>query len=164
MEPVEALSTAAQLALALAGFAGVVVVFRSSAVHEWAPMDKLRLRLLLSNSVFPLALCLLAMWLLSVKPPPEWIWRGCSGLSVAFFFPFGVFTAKAMRAVPRDDLRMGGSFKLVFYPVGMLGAAVIVLQIYNLIVLNAFWAFFALIVFQLLAGTFQFVRLIILAS
>ena len=49
MEPVEALSTAAQLALALAGFAGVVVVFRSSAVHEWAPMDKLRLRLLLSN-------------------------------------------------------------------------------------------------------------------
>ena len=104
------------------------------------------------------------VWLLSVKPPPEWIWRGCSGLSVAFFFPFGVFTAKAMRAVPRDDLRMGGSFKLVFYPVGMLGAAVIVLQIYNLIVLNVFWAFFALIVFQLLAGTFQFVRLIILAS
>jgi hypothetical protein len=36
MEPGEALSTTAQIAVALAGFAGVVVVFfRRESVHEW---------------------------------------------------------------------------------------------------------------------------------
>jgi hypothetical protein len=34
MEPSEALATGAQIAVALAGFAGVVVAFRSSSLHE----------------------------------------------------------------------------------------------------------------------------------
>jgi hypothetical protein len=44
MEPGEALGIAAQIAVTLAGFAGVVVVFRRESVHEWSPPDKLRLR------------------------------------------------------------------------------------------------------------------------
>jgi len=40
MEPSEALSTAAQIAVALAGFAGVVVVFRRESVHDWSAIDK----------------------------------------------------------------------------------------------------------------------------
>jgi hypothetical protein len=39
MEPGEALGIAAQIAVALAGFAGVVVVFRRGAVHEWSDID-----------------------------------------------------------------------------------------------------------------------------
>jgi hypothetical protein len=46
MQPGEALSTAAQIAVALAGFAGVVVAFRSSSLHEWSLLDKYRLWLL----------------------------------------------------------------------------------------------------------------------
>jgi hypothetical protein len=38
MEPGEILSTAAQIAVALAGFAGVVVVFRRESVHEWSAL------------------------------------------------------------------------------------------------------------------------------
>jgi hypothetical protein len=38
IEPSEALSTAAQIAVALAGFAGVVVVFRRESVHDWGPV------------------------------------------------------------------------------------------------------------------------------
>ena len=53
MEPGEALATASQLAMALAGFASVVVAFRSGPLHDWTPIDKLRLRLLLGNSVVP---------------------------------------------------------------------------------------------------------------
>jgi hypothetical protein len=34
MEPGEALSTAAQIAVTLAGFASVVVVFRRESIHE----------------------------------------------------------------------------------------------------------------------------------
>ena len=163
MEPGEALSTASQLAMALAGFAGVVVAFRSGALHEWAPIDKLRLRLLLSSAVVPLLACLVAMLLLSVKPPPPWIWRACSGLAVAFVMPFGVSMMKAMRALQPAELGMAGTARFLFYGVGIIGfAANPLLQIYNVVVLNAFWAFFATIVVHLVAGILQFVRLILL--
>jgi hypothetical protein len=80
MEPGEALGTAAQIAVALAGFAGVVVVFRREAVHEWSGIDKLRLRLLLTNSIVPLGFSMLGLLLLSIKPIPPEIWRWCSGI------------------------------------------------------------------------------------
>src|SRR5438309_3645885 len=84
MEPSEALSTAAQIAVALAGFAGVVVVFRRESVHDWSAIDKFRLRLLLTNSILPLALCGIGVLLLTVKPAHAGIWRGAGTK------PFGV--------------------------------------------------------------------------
>jgi len=68
MEPGEALGIAAQIAVALAGFAGVVVVFRREAVHEWSGIDKLRLRLLLANSILPLGLSMLGRCCLPSNP------------------------------------------------------------------------------------------------
>ena|SRR5436853_1838789 len=70
MEPGEALGIAAQIAVALAGFAGVVVVFRRESIHEWSLIDKFRLRLLLSNSILPLGLCMIGLLLLTIKPMP----------------------------------------------------------------------------------------------
>ncbi len=162
MEPGEALSAASQLALALAGFASVVVAFRTGALHEWAPIDKLRLRLLLGNSVVPLLACLMAMLLLSVKPPLPWIWRACSALSLGLAVPFGKSTIKGMRAIGSGGLDMAGTSRLLFYGLGIVGMAAALLQVYNLVILNAFWAFFATIVMQLVAGVVQFVRLILL--
>jgi drug/metabolite transporter (DMT)-like permease len=78
MEPGEAPSTAAQIAVALPGFAGVVVVFRRESVHDWTPIDKFRLRLLPPNSILTLALCVIGLLLLAVKPAPAGIWRWCS--------------------------------------------------------------------------------------
>ena len=162
MEPGEALSTASQLGMALAGFASVVVVFRSGALHEWAPIDKLRLRLLLGNSVVPLLACLVAMLLLSVKPPPPWIWRACSGFSIALAVPVGISTVKDMRAIGPAELGMTGTWRFFLTGMGILAAGATLLQVYNVVVLNAFWAFFATIVVQLVAGILQFVRLILL--
>jgi hypothetical protein len=162
MEPGEALSTASQLALALAGFASVVVAFRSGALHEWEPIDKLRLRLLLGNSVVPLITCLAAMLLLSVKPPPPWIWRACSALSLAFTVPFAISTQKETRMARIEASGMAGTSRLLLYGIGLLAMAAMLLQVYNVVVLNAFWAFFATIIVQLIAGILQFVRLILL--
>jgi drug/metabolite transporter (DMT)-like permease len=61
MEPGETLGIAAQIAVALAGFAGVVVVFQRESVHHWSPIDKFRLLLLLANSILPLGLCVIAL-------------------------------------------------------------------------------------------------------
>jgi hypothetical protein len=162
MEPGEALSTASQLAMALAGFAGVVVAFRSGALHQWAPIDKLRLRLLLGNSVVPLLACLVGMLLLSVKPPPIWIWRACSGLALAFAVSFGISTMKGMRAIRSAEWGIAGTWRFLFYGMGILAIGATLLQVYNVVALNAFWAFFATIVVQLVAGIIQFARLILL--
>ena len=47
--------------MALAGFAGVVVAFRSKSLHKWSLRDKFRLWLLLGNALIPLFDCLFAM-------------------------------------------------------------------------------------------------------
>jgi hypothetical protein len=97
MEPGEALGIAAQIAVALAGFVGAVVVFRSGSVHEWSPIDKLRLRLLLSNSILRLILCMIGPLPLTVRPAPAGIWRWCSGFAFVMFLLFAVTMTKIFR-------------------------------------------------------------------
>jgi hypothetical protein len=162
MEPSEALGTAAQVAVALAGFAGVVVAFRSGSVHEWQPIDKLRLRLLLNNSIVPLILCIVAILLVSVNPQPPWIWRVCSLLALALTVPFGLVITRGARDSAGLDVKRAGRSKLLFFSFSVLGTAAMLLQIYNLTVLNCFWAFYATVAFQLITGAIQFVRLILI--
>ena len=92
MEPNEALGTAAQVAVALAGFAGVVVVFKPDPVPRLSRLDRTRLQLLLHNSICPLAYALFGMLLLSAKPTPDSIWRWCSAFGLLFQSP-GAFIA-----------------------------------------------------------------------
>jgi hypothetical protein len=163
MEFGDALSTASQLAMALAGFASVVVAFRTDALHEWAPIDKLRLQLLLGCSVVPLISCMVAMLLLSVKPTPPWIWRGCSGFLVALLLAWLLWTMKGRHATASGRRGIARSLGVLFYGMGIVGFATnALLQIYNIAVLNAFWAFFAAVVVLLITGIAQFVRLILL--
>jgi len=89
MQPGEALTTTAQIAMALAGFAGVVVAFRSKSLHEWSPREQFRLWLLLGNALVPLFDCLFGMLLLTINPTPLFIWHWCSGFSLLLSFPFG---------------------------------------------------------------------------
>ena len=98
MEPGEALGIAAQIAVALAGFAGVVVVFRCEAVHEWSDIDKLRLRFLLANSMLPLGLSMLGLVLVSIEPEPPGIWRWCSGIFLVATMWFVMATGKPSAA------------------------------------------------------------------
>src|ERR1041384_4832911 len=99
MEPGEAISTAAQIAVALAGFAGVVVVFRPQSVHEWSAIDKFRLRLLLANSALPLISALFGVLLLTFDPPPIAIWRWGSAFSLVIAAPFVINAVGARRQV-----------------------------------------------------------------
>src|ERR1043165_9274711 len=139
MEPNEALGIAAQVAVTLAGFAGVVVVFRPQSLHQWSPIDRFRLRLLLHNSIFPLAYALLGMFLLTIKPTPLWIWRECSLFSLLFQLPGAIIVYKSSRRLSRDHFK--GPSQLLFYGLGMLGTASLVLQIINVIKWNLFWPF-----------------------
>ena len=134
MEPAEALSTAAQIAVALAGFAGVVVAFRSESLHDWSPMDKFRLWLLLGNALVPLFDCLFGMLLLTIKPTPLSIWHWCSGFSLLLSFPFGFLSWRRLSELGPTEIKDMGTYRYLFYVVGILGMAVVLRR------LTMFWS------------------------
>jgi hypothetical protein len=160
MEPGEALSTAAQIAVALAGFAGVVGAFRSGSLHEWSPLDKHRLWLLLSNALIPLFACLFGILLLTIKPTPVPIWRWCSGFSLLLMISFGLLSQQ--RGLGPTTIRDMGVYRYLYYMFGILSVLVGLLQIYNALVPGVFWLFYASIIFSLALGTVQFARMILL--
>jgi hypothetical protein len=162
MEPNEALTSAAQLAIALAGFAGVVVAFRSSSLHEWSALDRYRLWLLLSSAVVPLFSSLIGMLLLTMKPVPVSIWRWCSLSSFFFTVAFVVLSRRRQEQVGPELKKQIGSYRYIFYFIATVGTLLGLLQVYNAAFLGAFWLFYAGVVYQLGTGALQFARMILL--
>jgi hypothetical protein len=160
MQPDEALGIAAQVAVTLAGFAGVVVVFRPDSVHRWSQLDRFRLRLLLASSISPLVYAFFGILLLTIEPPPDSIWRWCSAFAIVFQLPFVIVNLKIARSLPRAEFK--GISKSLFVSLGVLGIAAWIFQFYNIAVLNWFWPFFALIFIHLIAAILQFMRLVLL--
>lgn len=162
MEPGEALGIAAQIAVALAGFAGVVVVFRREAVHEWSGIDKLRLRFLLVNSILPLVVSMLGLLLLTIRPLPLGTWRWCSGIFLVATVVFVTATTKMFRRLNLPNAQRDRVTRFIFFLFGVFGVAAMILQLYNIALLDAFWPFFAGIVYQLVTAMAQFARMILL--
>src|SRR4029077_10210478 len=160
MEPGEALSAAGQIAVALAGFAGVVVAFRSSSLHDWSPVDKFRLLNLLGNSLVALFACLFGMLLLTIKPTPLPIWRWSSGFSLLLGSCYAFLSQRRLSQLGRTIIKEMGAFAYAFYMIGALGLAVGLLQAYNALVPGVFWLFYTSIIFQLAVGALQFARMI----
>ena len=162
MQPNEALSVAAQIAVALAGFAGVVVAFCSRSLHDWSPVDKFRLWLLLGNALLPLFASLFGMLLLTINPTPPSIWRSSSGFSLFFFFAFAFLTRRRQAELGPVVIKEMGAFRYIFYLLGAMATAIGVLQAYNALKSGVFWIFYAAITFQLAVGAVQFARMILL--
>lgn len=161
MEPGEALSTAAQVAITIAGFAGVVVVFGSRAAHEWSPVDKFRLRLLLTFSMLPLALSIVGLLLATASLATPVIWQWCSAIAFLFLLAAALAVSRAFVQFSSVELKAAGASRAVFYFGASVGIATTLLQVYNFAVLHVFWPFFAAIVLAILASSLQFMRLIL---
>jgi hypothetical protein len=162
MQPSEALSVVAQVAVTLAGFAGIVVVFRPDAVHQWSPLDKFRLRLLLANAALPLGSSLFAILLLTVDPPPAAIWRWCSGLVFVIDVAFFVSSPNPRRLVPAAEFQTVS--KMTYYPVTVMVWGALALQMMNVLKWNRFWPFFAILFVHLIAAILQFMRMVLLSA
>jgi len=161
MEPSTALSASAQIAVAIAGFAGVVAAFRNESVHDWGQVERFWLRLLLVNSILPLAFSVVGLFLLSVTEVPPTIWRWCSGFAALFLFPYAAMILKTLIGFAPGQLEAAGASKVTSYSLFALLTAVCLLQLYNLATLAAFWPFFGAIVALLLGAMYQFVRLVL---
>ena len=138
------------------------MVFRRESIHDWTPIDKFRLRLLLTNSILPLALCVIGLLLLTIRPALAGIWRWCSAFAVVILLPFAITTSRSFRRLDPQQLQSALATGFSFYLFGLLGIGAMLLQFFNIAILNAFWPFFTGIVVHLLAAMVQFARIILL--
>ena len=154
------MGVAAQVAVTLAGFAGIVVVFRPESVHNWSRLDRFRLTLLLMNSALPLGLSMFGMLMLSVEPVPASIWRWCSGLAFVADITVFTFMPNPRRRLSAVDLKAVNMW--IFYGIAVIATAAAVLQVINFAVWNRFWPFLAAVFVHLFTAVAQFLRLILL--
>src|SRR5258707_11084246 len=123
MQPTEALSASAQIAVTLGGFAGVVVAFRSGSVHEWSKIDKFRLQILLSNSVLPFMMSIFALLLATTGLAEQMIWRWCSLIAFILTVGAGQVLSGRYRTFSREELAASGSRRWIFVSSGLFGIA-----------------------------------------
>ena len=161
MEPSTSLVATAHIAVAIAGFAGVVAMFRNESVHNWGNVERFWLRLLLLNSILPLAFSLFGLFTLAVAPVTLATWRWCSGFAALSLLPYAAMIIKNLVRFVPGQLRAAGGGKFVSYTLFSLLTAVCVLQVWNAAMLGAFWPFFGAIVALLLGAMYQFVRLVL---
>ena len=160
MQPSEALSTSAQVAVTLAGFAGVVVAFRSGSIHEWSKIDKFRLQILLFNSAMPFAMSIIGLFLMSTSLDAIPVWRWCSLTTFVLMVLMSQAMARSFRGFSRDEFKLSGGRTVLFYVATLFGIGATLLQLANVIWLKVFWAFFAAIAVFLLLAMAQFVLLV----
>lgn len=82
-EPV--LYTLAQVAITLAGFSGVVVVFRQRGIHAWSPTELRIFWLLIGDSLLVLLFSLLPIPLALANWSHDAIWGFCNALLGSWF-------------------------------------------------------------------------------
>ena len=135
MEPTAALGVSAQIAVAIAGFAGVVAAFRNDPVHDWHQVEKFWLRLLLLNSILPLTFSMVGLFLLAVTYDSPAIWRWCSGLATLFLFPFAIMIIRTVVRFVPGQLEAAGGTRFTSYALVTILTAVCLLQLCNVAIL-----------------------------
>jgi len=163
MQPSEALSTSAQVAVTLAGFAGVVVAFRSGSVHEWSKLDRFRLRILLFNSAMPFAMSIVGLLLATTNLDTIIIWRLCSLSSFVLMVLLSQSMVRGFGDFSREEFNLSGGRTVLFYGASLFGVGATLLQLANFIWLKTFWAFFTAIAVFLLLAMAQFILLVFAA-
>jgi energy-converting hydrogenase Eha subunit A len=81
---------------------------------------------------------------------------------VVFQLPFAIANFRTPRRFSPDEFNEFKSVSIIFfYPLFAIGISTLLLQLYNIAVLNRFWPFFAGIFVHLMAAMLQFVRLVL---
>jgi hypothetical protein len=161
LQPTEALGLAAQVAVALAGFAGIVAAFGRGPIQEWPPAARLRLKFLLATGLLPLAWSLFGLMLLVSPLPDPVIWQYCSGISAITLILGAIDNTREYLELSRTSLKDDQSSHLFFAGSATAGSIAILLQFWNVVMLHTFWPFFAMVVAAMVVCMLQFARFIL---
>jgi hypothetical protein len=155
-----ALSTLAEVAIAITGFAGVVAVFGGRSSGHWSVFEQTRLVVLLGCSLAALLFCVLPFVVLSIPVSESSCWRS---LSVLLAGVLAVFTAQVARVaiealrVPRSEREVSLLLSAIFLTGDLLA---IILLLANAFSLGVVWPYLAAIIWLLAMAAMIFVRLV----
>ena len=76
--------------------------------------------------------------LLTVKPAPAGIWRWCSGAAVVIVLPFAITASSTFRELDPQQLQSALATGFAFYLFAIVGTGAMLLQFFNIAILNAF--------------------------
>ena len=98
MEAFEALSLCAEIAIAITGFSGVVLVFGDRRENARGPLDRVLFRTLFTGSLIPLGLVAIALILDAAGLARTTIWQACSSAQILAVATTTVLSARGARA------------------------------------------------------------------
>lgn len=154
----ETLVGIAALAVALAGFTGVVVAFGSRSHGSWHAGDRLRLEFLLEASLTAGGFALLALVLLyALRDARHLSWGWTSGAWGSFML-WSLYSSR--QRIRANRLAHGDVDQLTNRVVFVGFVVLIVLQAFNFIVWQAFAPLLGALCLNLAGAAMQFTRLI----
>ena len=157
MEAASTLEVLAEIAIAIAGFSGVIAAL-SIRTSQWSDLDKIRLRALLQSSFGTVLFSLLPLVLFSttLRSPTIWVI-----VSSAWLVYMGVSTIPfVLRATRKSDSAPDGLRRLpIALFLGIVGSVVVV-QVLNVTTLRTAWPHLAAMLGGLIAASTAFLRLI----
>jgi len=134
VEPADTLVVMIEAAAALAGFAGIVAALRR---EKWTELDSLQIKNLLSCAFSALFVSILALVMMHAEFEEKITWIT---LSAAWFIAGSVATARNAFDYRKLSKTTGQTFpsanNLFWFSTVLV---VLALQVYNIIVLTAFW-------------------------
>lgn len=156
MEYRDTLSTLAEVAIALAGFSGIVSIFSSRGAGGWSVRDRTRLVKLLERAFAALFFCVtpLVAEFTPVEEPA--IWRvGSIGFAIYLIYPIATLLRE----------RSSASASGLSVAVGALYFAgdtiCLALLVYSAVALGAAWPYVCAVLWLLAVGSIAFVRLLL---
>jgi hypothetical protein len=148
----------AEVAIALAGFSGIVVVL-DRGDHPWSDLDRLRLSMLLQVSISCVFLSFLPIFLTIAGVQSASVWSWSSALWLAYMVIVLGYRARSsvsLRGNPDVDL----SVKLVLAFMMTTLAIAVLVQLANVAWLRSPWPHVLAVLQGLLIGCVFFVRLL----
>lgn len=134
VDPADTLVVMIEAAAALAGFAGIVATLRR---EKWTELDSLQIKNLLSCAFSALFVSILALVLIHAKIDENTIWISLSAVWLLAGSFATLRNALDYRKLSKSTGAPFPSLNNIFWFTTVIG--VLVLQVYNIVVLAAFW-------------------------
>ena len=157
MDVTEILIGITEIAIALAGFTGVVVAFGSRREGSWHPGDRLRLGFLLEASLTAAGFALLGLLLVSTELNQATAWVLCSALWPIFM---AISLATSRKALKENQDTHGDVDRIANKVTVAVFMIAVVLQAINAVHWQQFWPFLFALTTNLAGAAMQFTRLI----
>jgi hypothetical protein len=161
VDETQALTAVAEVAIALAGFSGVVVVFRRSE-DPWLPEDRFRIAVLVISSFMTAAFAFLPLLLWGMVGAEHRVWQASSACWSIFGIWLIVWSRSRIARIVAEDPAVRervspGVPNLMLYGIGPL---FVLISISNAVLWGEFSPYLAVLVFGLVASGIQFGRIL----